>query len=61
MPCLASISFRSQRHKADRTDVYVNPANISLDILQLKAQDILKELGGYEIEYRGYSLEDVLE
>lgn len=54
------IAYNELTRKATIGEVKVNPENISLDLLRLKAQEITKELGGYEITYRGYSLEDVL-
>lgn len=41
-------------------EVKMNPAKISLDLLKHKAQEISRQLKGYEIEYRGFSLEDIL-
>ena len=54
------IAYNELTRKAIIGEVKINPENISLDVLRLKAQDITKELGGYDITYRGYSLEDVL-
>jgi AAA+ ATPase superfamily predicted ATPase len=54
------IAYNELTKKAIIGEVKMNPENISLDVLRLKAQEISKELGGYAIEYQGYSLEDVL-
>lgn len=40
-------------------EVKRNPKKISLNILENKAESIKSELGKYEIEYRGLSLEDM--
>ncbi len=54
------IAYNELTQKAIIGEVKMNPENISLDVLRLKAQEITKELGGYDITYRGYSLEDVM-
>lgn len=50
-------------HKMDKTaliaEVKVNPDKISIHQLMTKAEKLKEPLKGYEIEYKGYSLEDV--
>lgn len=54
------IAYNELTKKAIIGEVKINRENISLDVLRLKAQEITKELSGYDIAYRGYLLEDVL-
>jgi len=54
------IAYNELTRKAIIGEVKINPKNISLDVLRLKAQEITKELGSYDISYRGYGLEDIM-
>lgn len=54
------IAYNELTQKAIIGEVKMNRENISLDVLRLKAQEISRELGGYAISYRGYSLDDVM-
>ncbi|MEN0049573.1 MAG: ATP-binding protein [Bacteroidota bacterium] len=40
-------------------EVKIQKKHISIDDLRLKAFDLQRRLGGYQIEYKGFSLEDV--
>ena len=53
------IAYNELTQKAIIGEVKLNADQISLDKLRVKAQDIIKHLGGYDIEYRGFSLADV--
>ena len=54
------IAYSELTNRAVVGEVKVNPKNISLEVLRRKAQEVARHLSPYEIEYRGYSLEDVL-
>ncbi|MCK9208646.1 MAG: ATP-binding protein [Salinivirgaceae bacterium] len=40
-------------------DIKLNPAKINLDALKIKAQNLVTQLTDYQIEYTGWSLEDI--
>ena len=45
--------------KAIICEVKLNPKKIDINVLKQKSSKLLSELGGYEIEYKGLSLEDM--
>jgi len=53
-------TYNELNKKAIIGEVKMNAKNISMDILRAKATAITKHLGGYSIEYQGYSLPDIV-
>lgn len=53
------IALNSLTKKAIVGEVKINPKKISLTKLQQKATVLSKDLGGYTIDYRGFSLADI--
>ena len=53
------IALEALDKKAVIAEVKRNPRKYSESILREKAQYILPQLKGYEVEYKGYSLDDM--
>ena len=53
------IALNDQEKKALIVEVKRNPKKIDINLLSAKTKAIKKELAGYEVELRGYSLEDM--
>lgn len=53
------VAYNELSKKALICEVKMNKKNISLDVLRSKAIAIGRNLGGYDIDYRGYSLADI--
>ena len=54
------IAYNELTKQAIIGEVKMKRENISLDVLKLKAQEVSRQLGGYDISYQGYALEDLL-
>ncbi|MBC6994719.1 ATP-binding protein [Neolewinella lacunae] len=54
------IAYNELTKKAVIGEVKMDPRNVSIDVLRLKAQEIIRKLSGYEVKYQSFSLQDVL-
>lgn len=54
------IAYNELSKKAVIGEVKMNAKNISIDVLRSKAVAVGRNLGGYDVEYRGYSLLDIV-
>lgn len=53
------VAINDMEKKVLIAEVKLNPKRIDLKELQKKAQNLVQKLDGYQIEYRGFSLEDI--
>lgn len=53
------VAVNSLEKTALIAEVKLQKKRISLDKLRLKAADLMRKLGGYQVEYKGFSLEDM--
>ena len=54
------VAINDWEKKALIAEVKLQQKNISIARLEAKAHNLLRKLGSYEVEYKGFSLEDVL-
>jgi hypothetical protein len=54
------VAINKNEKKALIAEVKLSKEKISLELLKIKADKLIQKLAGYRIEYKGFSIEDMM-